>query len=180
MGALNCHYLRLTLVLACAAASNVVAAKPAKFDCDTASGSYSEFDFPQSGSNFHISGSVSAKKYRLNDDWYPVANVRLISADKQSFGGIRLQVPEGSGPAELIVQVKVGGKEYGTSAGFFGKDEVASFSLDVVEGKMTIRTGERAFAGPEIGQDASIQITCSTGEFLFENLTWEVPKPAGT
>ena len=165
-------YVGIFAVSGLACSQGMAQATSAKFDCDTGSGSFSDLDLPQSGPSYHISGSISVKKLRPSSDWYPVANVRLVSGDKRTFGGIRLQIPEASRPPELVVQSAVGSGANDSPAGVLGKGEVAPFSIDVIGGKMTIRFGDRAFAGPDVGTAATIQITCSSGEFLFENLDW--------
>lgn len=148
----------------------------AKFDCDTAAGAFSELAFSQPGPTYHISGSLTAKQYRFDDQWIPVANVRIVSADKQTFGGIRLQAPSGSGRLELVVQSKVQGKDYGAVVGSFGKGEAATFSIDVENSKMTIRVAGKTFAGPDMAAGSGVSVTCSSGQFLFEKLNWETQR----
>jgi hypothetical protein len=148
-----------------------------KFDCDTAAGAFSEISVPQSGPAYRIAGSVSARKYRVDGQWAPAATVGLMSADGKSSGAIRLQAPTGRGAVELVVQSRKNGKDYGTVVGTLKKEEVATFSLEAVDGKMTIRTAGKTFDGPDVGIGASVNVTCSSGEFLFENLDWEPPQP---
>lgn len=145
----------------------------AKFDCDTAAGSFSEIDFSQPGPRYHVSGNVSAKQFRYNGTWIPVANVRIVSADKQSFGGVRLQATTGRGGLELIVQSRVQGRDNSMVVATLRKGELATFSLDVVDGKMTIRVADKLFSGPEIGAGSAVNVTCSSGQFIFQNLNWD-------
>ena len=165
------------VVLAAAVASSPVMAQgtAVKFDCDTAAASFSEIAFSQPGPRYHVSGNVTAKKYRYDGSWVPVATVRIVSADKQSFGGIRLRAPTGSGDLELIIQSRVHGKEDSTVVATLREGEPATFSLDVVDGKMTIQAADRVFSGPELGAGSAVNVTCSSGQFVFQDLEWNAP-----
>jgi hypothetical protein len=166
--------LALLITLAMGLSPEVANAAPAKFDCDTAAGKYSEFNLPQLGPNYHLSGRLSAKEYRPDRDWFPVANVRFVSADRRIFGGIRLQIPAGSGRVELVVQSKTGEQPRDIGVAVLRKGDAAAFSLDVIDGKMTITVGGQGFPGPDVGAGAAVNLTCSSGEFLFEDVDWDL------
>ena len=150
-----------------------------RYNCATAAGFFSSIEFSQPGPRYRITGDVAAKYYRTTGRWLPVANVRLVSADKSDFGGIRLQVQNYRGPVEVVVQTRVQGKDRSTIVGTIKKAEFAPFSLEVVDGKMIIHAAGKEFDGPEIGAGGTVHVSCSSGDFLFENLDWDAPKAGG-
>lgn len=165
-----------TVAVAIASWSGAAGGASARYDCSSPSGHFSAIDFSQPGPRYRITGSVTVNSYRSTGKWFPVANARLISADKKSLGGIRLQVQYYRGPVELVVQTRSEGKDRSTVIGTIKKAEATAFSLEVANGKMIIHVGGKEFEGPEIGPGGTVHLSCSSGDFLFEHLDWDAPK----
>jgi hypothetical protein len=162
---------------AMAAGGSIAEAAPVLFDCDAGSGTYSNIDIPQPGPNYRIVGRLSVSELRFDKDWYPVANARLLAADKKSAVGIRVRRLPGNYPIELVLQTWIGGKERNRVLARLRKGEAAPFSIETTGGVTRVEAGGQSLVvEPVIGANAKIQIACSTGQFSFEDLDWSPPQ----
>jgi hypothetical protein len=155
------------------------------YDCDTAANHYSELVLPAPTGPFTVSGSVQLNALAEVSKYTPLARVQISSASEpgqspESFAGISVmalpadarKTPTGS-PAIQMVAFNVNGKE----------DEIVPLSM------LTKPGGAQPFnlsfdgsnVAASIGNDRRtlpvkasvpvVRIVCSTGEFLFTNLT---------
>jgi hypothetical protein len=165
-----------TILLGLSAASVFVAAPAvaatAKFECDTGSSRYSIVSLPVAGQHVRVSGAVSSELARQDGDWIPKLSLFVGDPQKQAAGftvakqpGQQWEValaysPEGSavvatmarlGPTPFILDVNA-------SAG----------TLDLTLGQNHHHASGHPFSPQQL------TLACSTGEFLFDQLTWDV------
>ena len=166
------------IATAIAAWSYSAGAAPILYDCDAAAGTYSNIDLTQSGPAYRVVGRVAGNYFRRHNDWHPVANVRLIAANKKNAVGIRVRRVHLNGPIEFVLQTWVDGRESLKVLSTLRRDEPAPFSIEVEGGITRVRAaGQELVVDPVIGSGATIQIACSTGRFVFEDLDWDPPAP---
>ena len=146
---------------------------PGKFDCDAPPGTYSQFDIPQTGPQYHVSGSVSAERYRSDGHWGATATIGLISSDQKAYAGIQLRQIARGDDVVLVIQTSANGKGADNIVRSYGKKEPVTFSIDGSEGRITILAAGKSFAAPDVGTGSLLRLSCSTGEFIFQDLTWQ-------
>lgn len=153
------------------------AAIPIRYNCDTAAGAVSTIDLAQTGLAHRITGRFSALNFRKHSEWFPVANVRLLSADRKNAVGLRIQRKTPNAPIELVLQTYIGGKEeQHTTLGALGVGDSARFVIEVTAGKARVQAGGRSIeVNTLIDTSAVVHVSCSSGEFLFEDLDWDAP-----
>ncbi len=148
------------------------AAVPINYDCDTAPSSYSMIDLVQPGPDYRITGRITPVQWRRGP-WQPVATVGLISSDNRNVVALRI-ARTGGGPAAITLQSMVKGDQRLTDAGTVGLKQQVPFELALVNGKATLRVGAKSVTTEMVlGAGAKVQVTCSTGQFMFKDLDWE-------
>jgi hypothetical protein len=167
------------------ATSSPAVATGITYDCDTAANHYSELVLPAPTGPFTVSGSVQLNALAEVSKYTPLARVQISSSTEpgrspESFAGVSVmalpadpaQNPTGS-PAIQMVAFNVNGKE----------DEIEPLSMLVKPGGA--QQFRLSFDGrnvsASIGNDQRtlplrtsapvVRLVCSTGEFLFTNLT---------
>jgi hypothetical protein len=177
-----CAAILMAIVLPTAATATGIT-----YDCDTAANHYSELVLPAPARPFTVSGTVQLNALAEVTKYTPLARVQISSATNPgqspaSYAGISVmalpadaqKTPTGS-PAIQMVAFNVSGKD----------DDVVPLSILAKPG------GPQAFSLSFDGRSVSafianerrmlslkdsapvVRIVCSTGEFLFTNLTIE-------
>lgn len=155
------------------------------YDCDTAANHYSELVLPAPAGPFIVSGSVQLNALAEVSKYTPLARVQIASASvpgqsPESFAGISVmalpadaQKTSTGAPAIQMVSFNVNDKE----------DEIVplsmltkpggaqQFSLSFDGRNVAASIGNDRRTLPVKASEAVVRIVCSTGEFLFTNLT---------
>lgn len=164
----------ITLLLATALlAGGGAEAPPLSYDCDTAEGAFSQLKQVQPGPSYRITGRISAHRLRQHDRWVPVATVRADAADGTMEVALQLVAPHRpDGPLDVFLVTRAGKSE--PEQKLLGHAEIGGelpFELAVDRGKVRARIGSlNGDAKASLGSGASVGVSCSTGEFLFNDL----------
>jgi hypothetical protein len=133
-------------------------------------------DFAQAGPDYLITGRVAAVAFRSHRRWSPVATVRLTSTEDKASVAIRIQRTGAGRPIEAVVETHADGMQQSTNVGSLRLGESAAFKIEVVGGSARVTmAGQSQELAPIIGRNAKIEISCSTGQFKFEELDWDAP-----
>jgi hypothetical protein len=155
------------------------------YDCDTAANHYSELSLPAGGAPFTVSGTVQLNAIAASKTYAPMARIQIASpaAPGQSpgaFAGFSLTALPGdakktpSGAAlQMLSYMSSGTKEEVVPLSTMTKPGTPQpFSLTYDGSKVVV-----ALAGAETkslaltAADPVVRIVCSTGEFLFTDVT---------
>jgi hypothetical protein len=148
-------------------------ALPLRFDCDTAEGNSSELRATQAGPSYRIRGQLTARLLRVHPRWQPTASVIVASADHKVVVALQMTAPKRpEGPLDLFLSGPGGDDRPRIELGQAAIGEKLPFELVVAGGKATARIGDRrAEVAAAVGAGAQVSVSCSTGEFLFEDFT---------
>jgi hypothetical protein len=156
--------------MACATAP--AHAATAKFDCDTAAKRFSQMSLPIAGEHVRIGGIISAPMIRDDDEWIPKLSLD-VTGDGQQHGGFSIsKQPNQSWNVELTFS----GKE-STPVATLARFEPIPFTLDVNSstGTVDLTLGSKQFHGSGSAFQAQhLMLSCSTGNFVFDQLSWDV------
>ena len=171
--------------LALLAAPAVVEAKSITYDCDTAANHFSELSLPVDGVAFTVSGKVQLNALAGSATYVPLARVQIASSatpgkSPDVYAGFALEAlpadakktPSGS-PAVQMLSYSVNGKEDDvlplslmTKPG-----TVQPFTLSYDGNKVLVNLGAESKSFPLKTNNPVVRLVCSTGEFLFTDLT---------
>jgi hypothetical protein len=177
-----CRYAAAVALLTVSAA---VEAKGITYDCDTAANHFSELSLPVDGGAFTVSGKVQLNALVGSATYIPVARIQIASSaapgkSPDVYAGFALaalpadaqKTPSGS-PAIQMLSYSVNGKEDDvvplslmTKPG-----TVQSFSLSYDGRTVLVNLGTEPKSFPLKTNDPVVRLICSTGEFLFTDLT---------
>jgi hypothetical protein len=150
-------------------------ATPIRYDCDTAAGSFSMIDFVQPGPDYRVTGRISARAFRAHE-YYPVANIQLVSA--RNLVGLRLRREQANGPIEFVLQSRGQAGLREAVLAIVEQGDATPFLVEVVRGVARVEVaGQSRTVDVPISAGATLQISCSTGQFVFEDLDWGPPGP---
>ncbi|WP_414899824.1 hypothetical protein ACMT1E_09250 [Sphingomonas flavalba] len=159
-------------------ASASIAAEPEemRYDCDTTPGHFSQFAMPQAPGRQSLSGVITAQALYRGGQWQPTAHVRLVSADGDSWVGVRLTAKAQTKAVVqkgAVVRVEIA---YRTGKKAVVADEVGMiplgqglpYALTVAGEQVRVRVGESEQVVPlALGDQRKVMLACSTGDFLF-------------
>ena len=148
-----------------------------RFACDTASGRFSEFKIPVTAARFTLSGSLSPALFRAHDQATPNAIVGVQSSQTGEAMYLRAAAPNSQSPgamvtAELLREGQREAREIGTLA----IGNVVGFAIIYVQGGQSrIVVGEQVVnVNADLGASYDLRLNCSTGDFVFDELVWQV------
>lgn len=171
--------------LALLAIPAAVEAKSITYDCDTAANHFSELSLPVDGVVFTASGKVQLNALAASDTYVPLARVQIASSTTPGkspdvYAGFALKAlpadakktPSGL-PAVQMLSYSVNGKDdeilplsLTTKPG-----TVQPFSLSYDGDKVLVSLGAETRSFPLKTDNPVVRLVCSTGEFLFTDLT---------
>lgn len=153
------------------------------YDCDTAADHFSELTLPSADSSFVVSGSVQLRTLARSKTYVPLARIQIASSSApgkspEAFAGFSLSAvatnaKKTTSEAIQMLSYNASGRE----------DEALPLSLMVKPGtvqafklsydgsQVTVNLGNEAKSFPLKAADPVVRIICSTGEFLFTDLT---------
>jgi hypothetical protein len=155
------------------------------YDCDTAADHFSELALPTDGSPFTVSGKVQLNSLAGSAKYAAITRIQIASAvapggTPDAYAGFSLsalpanakKTPTGA-PAIQMLSYNVNGKD----------DEVLPLSLTTKPGtvqpftlsydgnNVTVGLGTDTRTFPLKAAEPVVRIVCSTGEFLFTDVT---------
>lgn len=151
-------------------------ANPIKYGCDTASGRFSAIEIPFETNRFTLRGTLTPALFRKDKRWLPSANIRLESGDTKNSMALRFVAENSKAKtADILLESKNEGNEKGGNAGEVALNETVGFSLDYDRnGQSSITVNDSSYKlASNLGEKFSLSITCSTGDFIFDKLTWQ-------
>jgi hypothetical protein len=155
------------------------------YDCDTAANHYSELVLPAPSGPFTVSGNVQLNALAEVSKYTPLARVQISSSTEparspESFAGVSVmalpvdakKTPTGS-PAIQMVAFNVNGKEDEIEplSMLMKPGGALPFSLSFDGKSVSASIGNDQRTLPVKTSAPVVRIVCSTGEFLFTNVT---------
>ena len=165
---------KLLLGMFVAATGSAAHAEPIEFDCDTPGGNYSEITFRQGGTAHRVRAEITPIKLRPSGRWLPAATITVQSQDEQRSAGIQLVNSSGKNLG-VVVMADEGGQTKKVEAGQIRAKEGLPFDLYLPStGSSFVEVlGKRVTLGINVGPNAKVSITCSSGQFRFKDLDWD-------
>lgn len=170
--------------LALVTVSTPARAKGITYDCDTGADHFSELVLPAGDGPFVVSGSVRSRALAESAAYVPLARVQVASAsapDKspERYAGFALTVLRGefaktvsnAAAVQLLNYSVNGGKEEVLPQSLTTPGTVQTFSLSYDGAAVLVKLGTESRSIPLRTGDPVIRLVCSTGEFLFTDLT---------
>jgi hypothetical protein len=150
------------------------AAAPVDYNCDTPIGSYSQLVQTQAGPAYHVRVAITPLTWRDDPErrWAPVGGVRLESADSTRWIAVRIGRQPAAERGRIEVRLQTGGAPRTTLLGEVGLNEALPIELQALPSgdAVVVVRGERHVFRLDVGRNAKVEATCSTGEFLFSGL----------
>ena len=170
--------MRLTITMAGIATAMLFAqraiAAPVDYACDTPIGSYSQLVQTQAGPAYHVQGTITPLQWRDDPErrWAPVGQVRLFNGDDTRSVALRIGRQPGAARGRIEVRLEAGGEPRTTLLGDLGLNEALPFEVQLLPSgdAVVVVRGQRHVFRLDLGRNAKVEATCSTGEFLFGGL----------
>jgi hypothetical protein len=160
------------LLLAGFLPSIALAASPLEYDCDTASGSFSELKQPGiAGKPVAVRGTVQARQLRADGRWMPVAAASVKSDDGDIVMLRITAVEHDKGPLRLQLLTRKNGNNNEQVLASTPIDQAVPFSIVPSANGVAVTLGsERRQVAFAQDKPSATSVSCSTGEFLFTDL----------
>lgn len=160
-------------------------AKGITYDCDTAANHFSELSLPAGSVPFTVSGNVQLNAFAGSKTYIPIARIQIGASTApgqapDAYAGFSLaalatdpkKTPHGPSAIQML-SYNVAGKEdellplsMMTAPG-----TVQAFTLSYDGSKVLVTLGNESRSFPIKIGDPVVRLVCSTGEFLFTDLT---------
>lgn len=182
---LNTALYRWVGGLALLASPTIIEAKGITYDCDTAANHFSELSLPVEGVKFTVSGKVQLNALAPSTNYTPLARVQIASSatpgmSPDVYAGFALaalpadakKTSSGS-PAVQMLSYSVNGKEDDLlpRSLLATPGTVQPFTLSYDGNKVVVELGAETKSFSLKTSDPVVRLVCSTGEFLFTDLT---------
>ncbi|MFL6844254.1 MAG: hypothetical protein ACJ8ER_05170 [Allosphingosinicella sp.] len=169
--------------LALSASAAPAEAAGISYDCDTAAGHFSELVLPSAGAPFVVSGNVQLNALAASKTYAPIARIQIASSSApgqtpDAFAGFTLtglpadakKAP--SGAVQMLSYNSNGRDDEILPLSLMTKPgTVQPFTLSYDGRQVEVKLGNEAKSFPVATAEPVVRIVCSTGEFLFTNLT---------
>ncbi|MEA3050696.1 MAG: hypothetical protein QOG84_2532 [Sphingomonadales bacterium] len=171
--------------LACWASPAPAAAAGITWDCDTAADHFSELVLPAADPSFIVSGNVQLNVLAPSKKYVPVVRVQISSSSApgtspQASAGFSLTVvpadpkktPSGAPAIQMLSYTSSGKDDESLPLSLMTKPgTVQPFTLSYDGSQVSVTLGNDVKILPLKVADPVVRIVCSTGEFLFTNLS---------
>ena len=95
----------------------------------------------------------------------------IESADGKNSARLQLVAPTRQAPLDVVLRTNIGDKVETQTLGQAGLSQELAFSMVVAGGRVKVEIETmRGEAAIEVGAGASVGVTCSTGNFHFDDL----------
>jgi hypothetical protein len=150
-------------------------AAPITYGCDTPADHFSAIEQQVSLNSFSIKGSIQPNEFRKGK-YSPLAQIYLQSPDEKYRWAMQVIALEAKAKeAFVFLDMTDNGKDSEPfPIGTVKLGEKLSFDVSVTEGKkIKFKIGDMD-GNPELnlGAQATLNIICSTGDFVFSDLEW--------
>ena len=152
--------------------SGPLSAAPIYYDCDTASDKFSEVKWPATTLGLVVTGKIVPVLFRKGQ-FLPVANLHLRSGDGKNYLAIRLIAESvGSNDVKVLLESVNNGIKKEGILGQLKRLEVLPFAISYAAGdQLTLMINNRKYdVEVALGNSSSISMTCSTGQFKFQDI----------
>lgn len=177
--------LRRSLVLALLALPSTVEAKGITYDCDTAANHFSELVLPAGTGPFAVSGSVKLNALAEVTKYAPLTRVEIASSalpgqSAEAYAGFKLtalpadgsKTPSGEPAVQILSYTSTGKEDEILPFSLFTKPgTVQRFTLSFDGSQVLVDLGNTKKSFPLKTHDPVVRLVCSTGEFLFTDMT---------
>jgi hypothetical protein len=153
-------------------ASTPVSAQSRSYDCTAGGGQFTQLTRESAGGNPAVSGQVQVKQLHSDDKLLPSATVRVST--KKDFVALQL-TPTAPDSQNVLVRVRngTGAQEEFEDLGTLTLNQPLSFRIDLLKGEIRVTAGNQSVTVQQLMRgDRTVALTCSTGAFEFENLTF--------
>jgi hypothetical protein len=155
------------------------------YDCDTAADHFSELVLPAPGASFVVSGNVQLRALAPSKTYVPLARMQIASASApgqpaQAFAGFTLsalpadskKTRSGDSSVQMLSYNAKGRDDEVLPLSLMTKPgTVQAFALAYEGDQVTVTLGNEVKRLPLKAAEPVVRIVCSTGEFLFTDLT---------
>ncbi|HEX8224205.1 MAG TPA: hypothetical protein VF605_10360 [Allosphingosinicella sp.] len=153
------------------------------YNCDTAADHFSELVLPSAEPAFVVSGTVQLRALARSKTYVPLARIQIASSSApgkspQAFAGFSLSAvatdaKKTSSEAIQMLSYNASGREDETLplSLMVKPGTVQAFKLSYDGSQVTVNLGNEAKSFPLKTGEPVVRIICSTGEFLFTDLT---------
>lgn len=176
---------RLAVIGALLCCSGRAVAKGITYDCDTAAAHFSELALPAGSAPVTVTGNLQLREMAESQNWLPIARLALATAAEpgarptQSAGFSltvvpkdKAKLPPGVDAVQMLSYNATGKEDEPLPLSLLAKPgTVQSFSLTYDGENVVIRLGDETKSIPLKTTEPVVRIICSTGEFLFTELT---------
>lgn len=154
--------------------SSTAYAGPMRFGCDTATGRYSPVTIPLTTSQLTVTGTIKPALFRKDSKWLPTAFVRLEDNDNHSVTVRLVAESSKAAAADATVELRNGDDRSTGAAGTIALDTAMQFSISYGEtGDIAIIVDGKKLSVPnQLGEDVTLSLICSTGDFIFDEIAW--------
>ncbi len=166
-----------SVAVALSLTSTPAEANGSRFACDTATGRSSEFRIPLLASEFRVTGTVQPILFRTDENWVPTAVLGLRNPETGNRVSIRLAAPNGQAEGAFVsLAVDNGEGEQRSGVGTLALENVVNFALTYRQGGPSeITIGDQTFPiSSDLGNRFDMSLGCSTGDFVFDQLVWQI------
>lgn len=147
---------------------------PITYGCDTPADHFSAIEQKVGLKSFVIKGSIQPKEFRKGK-YQPLAQIFLQSVDSKQRWAMQVMALEAKAKeAYVVLDMTEDGKDLEPlPIGTVKLGEKLAFDVRVADGKLSFRIGDMV-GQPELslGEQADLNIICSTGDFVFSDLEW--------
>jgi hypothetical protein len=155
------------------------------YDCDTAAEHFSELVLPSAGASFVVSGNVQLMTLARSKTFAPIARIQVASSaapgqSPEAFAGFSLsalpadakKTPSGASAIQMLSYNNSGREDEMLPLSLMDKPgSVQPFTLSYDGSQVVVNLGNESKSLPFKAADPVVRIVCSTGEFLFTNVT---------
>lgn len=178
-------YALCVVALASSMVATSVDAKGIIYDCDTAADHFSELNLPVPAPSFIVSGNVQLNSLVAGTTYAPLTRIQIASAaapghSPDAYAGFTLtalpadakKTPSGLPAVQMLSYNTNGQKEETLPLSLMTKPgTVQNFTLSYDGANVHIVLGKDEKSFPLKTTDPIVRLVCSTGEFLFTDLT---------
>lgn len=176
---------RHALVFALLSLPSTAVAKGITYDCDTAANHFSELVLPAGTRPFTVSGSVKLNALAEITKYAPLARIQIASSappgqSPELYAGLTLtalpadakKTPSGEPAIQMLSYSANGKKDDVVPLSLLTKPgTVQRFTLSFDGDRVLVDLGNDSKSFPLKTSDPVVRLVCSTGEFLFTDLT---------
>ena len=147
-------------------------AQSKSYDCAAGGGQFTQLMREGAAGNPAVSGQVQVKQLRSDSKLLPSATVRVST--KKDFVALQL-TPTAPDSQSVLVRVRngTGAQEEFEELGTLTLNEPLSFRIDVLKGEVRVTAGNQSVTVRQLMRgERTVALTCSTGAFEFDHLTF--------